>query len=95
LETRAIIPGKLFEYLAAHRPILGIGPEGSDIKGILDETNSGKFFSYNEHDAALKEHLLVQYDAFKKGSLRVASTGIEKYSRRELTRHMASLIKNL
>lgn len=94
LETRSIIPGKLFEYLAAHRPIIGIGPEGSDIEGILDETNSGKFFNYNEHHI-LKEHLLEQYDAFKKGSLGVSSYGIKKYSRRELARHMASLIKKL
>jgi hypothetical protein len=94
LETRSIIPGKLFEYLAAHRPIIGIGPEGSDIEGILDETTSGKFFNYYEDDE-LKEHLLKQYEAFKNGSLTISPNGIQKYSRRELTRNMARLINQL
>lgn len=93
-ETKSIIPGKLFEYLAAHRPILGLGPIGSDIQGILTETNSGQFFSYLE-ETLLKNYILDLYADFKRGSLSVSSTGIEKYSRRELTKQMAQLIKEL
>ncbi len=90
-ETRAIIPGKLFEYLAAHRPIISIGPKSSDIESIINETKSGRFFNSHE-EAKLKEYILLLYTAFKDGSLSVASEGIEKYSRRELTRRMSNVI---
>jgi hypothetical protein len=43
----------------------------------------------------LKLHLLDLYSEFKKGTLVSRSTGIEKYSRRELTRRMAEVIKDL
>jgi hypothetical protein len=29
-DTKSIIPGKLFEYLVSGRPIIGVGPNGSD-----------------------------------------------------------------
>ncbi len=92
-ETRAIIPGKLFEYLAAKRPIIAFGPKESDIEDIITETNSGKFFSYWD-DYALKIEILQLYDQFNNGDLKITSEGIEKYSRRELTKQMASLINN-
>ena len=93
-DTRSIIPGKLFEYLAARRPILSLGPIGSDIQRILAETNSGCFFNTQE-EVLLKKHILDLYAAYLSGSLSVSSKGIEKYSRRELTGELAKLIKVL
>jgi hypothetical protein len=92
-ETRAIIPGKLFEYLAAERPIIAMGPKESDIEEIISETKSGKFFSYWS-DVELKVEILQLYEQFKSGNLKIVSEGIEKYSRKELTKRMASLIIN-
>ncbi len=92
-ETRAIIPGKLFEYLAAKRPIIAFGPKESDIEEIIAETKSGKFFSYWDDDE-LKAEILQLYEEFKKGGLGIAPIGIEKYSRRELTKQMAALIQH-
>lgn len=91
-ETRAIIPGKLFEYLAACRPIVALGPEQSDIEAILVDTQSGDFFDYHQKET-LKTNILQHYGDYQKGELNVHSKGIKKYSRRELTRQMATLIQ--
>jgi hypothetical protein len=37
-----LIPAKLFDYLAVRRPILGIGPRGSEAEGILREAGAGE-----------------------------------------------------
>ncbi len=90
-EIKTIIPGKLFEYLSLRRPIIALGPEGSDIKTIIDETDSGCFFSYTE-EVDLKRQLLRYFEAFQEGRLSQKSVNIEKYSRRELTKRLAELL---
>ena len=50
--ARGRIPGKLFEYLAAGRPILNVGPRESDVAGILEETGRGKTFAYDTAPAS-------------------------------------------
>lgn len=91
--TRAIIPGKLFEYMAARRPIIALGPKQSDMEAIINETKSGSFFNYWEEEGILVE-ILRLYASYKSGNLGISSEGIEKYCRRELTKQMALLIHN-
>ena len=93
-ETRAIIPGKLFEYMAAKRPVLALGPQGSDIEAMLIESKVGHFFSYTERDG-LKIELLRLFEAFKANTLSIAQSDVTKYSRRNLTSSMATLLQSL
>lgn len=94
IETRAIIPGKLFEYLAAKRPILALGPRDSDIAPIIEETNSGIFLNYSQENE-LKSTIKNYYRDFKKNNLRVNSTKIENYSRKYLTKQLSEVIKSM
>lgn len=91
-ETKCIIPGKLFEYLAAYRPIIAFGPSGSDVSSILKETNHGKYFAYT--DVELKETIFSFYSDYKNNNLKVLSKGIDEYRRVALTEKMAIILKN-
>lgn len=90
-ETRGIIAGKLFEYMAASRPIIAIGPSQWDVAKIIAETNSGHSFTYQEKDA-LKALLLTCFERYQQQNLNVHSYGVEKYSRKALTKQLAKLV---
>ena len=90
-ETEGILPGKLYEYMAAKRPILAIGPKNWDANQIISDTNTGVVFNY-ESKTDLKNVILKWFAAFQKGNLNTESKGVEKYSRRELTRELSKLI---
>lgn len=90
-ETKGIIPGKLFEYMAAKRPILAVGPPEWDVEKILKETGAGSCFNYAERQN-LKAQILSYYELFKQGKLKSESKNIEKYSRRNLTGKLARLL---
>ncbi|MCL6218529.1 glycosyl transferase family 1 [Zunongwangia pacifica] len=91
-ETKGIIAGKLFEYLAAKRPILAIGPGEWDVSKIIEETASGKSFQYHQ-DSALKEYILSSYQKYRENQLLSDSKNIEDYHRKNLTKKLAKLIK--
>ncbi len=93
-ETKCIIPGKLFEYMVSGRPIFALGPKNADISKLISETNSGYFFEYEEYDK-LKSQLKLYFKLFQEEKLMSQVSGIEKYSRRELTKRMAQLIKEV
>ena len=91
-----VYTGKIFEYLAAQRPIIAIGPSvGGVVKDLLEETGVGIYTSSIQE---LKEYLLQCYFEYKaKG--RVLYNGrrgqIEKYSQREMARTFARCMDEL
>ncbi len=92
--AKGILTGKFFEYLAAKRPILAVGPIDGDAAHILNETGAGKMLDF-EDEKATKQTILDYYSRFKAGSLNVESTSVERFSRKSLTRELADLLNTL
>ena len=55
------VPGKLFEYLRACKPIIAFGDGNEEVKKILAEANAGMMFSYEESG----EEFFRIYSSFK------------------------------
>ncbi|MDO7138176.1 glycosyltransferase family 4 protein [Algibacter lectus] len=91
-ETKCIIPGKLFEYMVSNRPILALGPQGSDVENIIKETNTGNYFYYTDYKS-LKSTILAHYKSYQNKNLEVHAIGLQKYSRKSLTSKLASVLK--
>ncbi|MDI6049946.1 glycosyltransferase family 4 protein [Flavobacterium sp. XS2P24] len=89
-DTKSIIPGKLFEYMVSNRPIVAIGPNGSDFAEIITETNTGVFFDYSEK-MKLKSVILDFYNQFLEGKLQANGVGLQRYSRKNLTKELVQL----
>lgn len=90
-ETKCIIPGKLFEYMVSNRPIIAMGPKGSDVQKIITETNTGNYFNYEDQDS-LKRSILEHYKAFQNNALQIYPIGLQKYSRKSLTEALSKLL---
>jgi glycosyltransferase involved in cell wall biosynthesis len=90
-DNKGILTGKIFEYLAAKKYILGIGPEQGDAARILSETNCGRMHDYND---PLKEIIFEQYQNWKSGMVRdINEKKIAEYSRKNLTRKLVQLLE--
>jgi len=91
--TKCIIPGKLFEYLQANRPIIGFGPEKADFKTIISETNTGCSFGYNVKEKEfIKAEISSYFEAFQQGVLKANGIGIQKYHRKKLTEKLVTIL---
>ena len=89
--AKGILTGKFFEYLAAKRPILAVGPTDGDAAVVLNETGAGVMVDFADEQAA-KPAILKYYNQYKKGALSVQSESVERFSRRSLTGELAGLL---
>lgn len=92
--AKGIITGKIFEYLKAKRPILAVAPNNGDLANIINETNAGFVIDYEDKEL-LKSTILALYTSFRKGNLYIDSKNIEQYHRKELTKKVAVIIKEI
>ncbi|MBQ4285138.1 MAG: hypothetical protein II720_01610, partial [Bacteroidales bacterium] len=93
-EYRATLPGKLFEYLGARRPILGIGQTDGAMARVLAETASGRTFEWTD-DKGIRQYIDSCWESFKAGKLEVPPRDISRYSRPATARQMAQLFDSL
>lgn len=91
-KTQCIIPGKVFEYLISNRPIVALGPKNADFATIIQQTNTGKFFTYEEKQA-LKAHIFALFNLYLKNELKVFPVGLQQYSRKNLTEQLVTVLK--
>ncbi len=92
--AKGILTGKMFEYMAAKRPVLCIGPINGDAASILDETGSGKTFNFDDKEGLL-DAIKSYYSQFKSGNLTVDSRGIQQYSRKSLTKKLVEVLEEI
>ncbi len=93
-EYRATLPGKLFEYLASRRPVIGIGQTDGAMAKILSESQAGVTLGWEDRKG-MKAEILRCWRLFLDGRLRDNGADIEKYSRRRLARRMSELFDSL
>ena len=93
-EYRATLPGKLFEYLASERPILGIGQTDGAMARIISQTQAGFVFGW-EDNASISRYIDLCWERFRNGTLKADTHDIGSFSRRSLTHRMACLFDRL
>lgn len=92
--TLGVISGKLFEYLAAKRPILAIGKENGDAARIIKETGAGTICDF-EDKGRMKTELSRLYKLYLEKNLQVTSSNTTAYSRKVQTGKLAELLNAL
>jgi glycosyltransferase involved in cell wall biosynthesis len=95
IEQKGVYTGKIFEYLAAGRPILSIGHEGGVVKELLDETGAG---THHADAASIQKRLDDALREFERtGSVpsQADPEKIRRYSHREMTRKFADALNEI
>ena len=93
-EYKAVLPGKLFEYLASWRPVLGIGQTDGAMAMILKDAKAGIVLDWEDKDA-MRTYIDECWEKHLKGELKATEGDISRFSRINLTRRMAQLFDRL
>jgi glycosyltransferase involved in cell wall biosynthesis len=88
-----IVPGKVFEYLGARRPILAVGPEG-DVAALLRQTRAGTVADRRDVEGIARAVLGLYREWSATGTTAFPGDDaqVERQSRRERTRELAAVL---
>jgi glycosyltransferase involved in cell wall biosynthesis len=89
-----VVPGKLFEYLAARRPILIIGAEEGDSARIVREANAGVVCGITDK-VKINTEIAKMFMLWKNGDLKADTKGVEQYSRKKIAGKIAAILNNI
>ncbi len=92
-----IVPGKVYEYLGAMRPLLAIAPPNGAIGDLLKETHGGEAVGQKDIEGQARV-IKGFYDNWMNGkspSEFMGTDAISKYERREATRKLAEVFDKI
>ena len=94
-KAKGMLPGKIFEYMAAGRPIFAIGATDGDTAIILDKTKSGSIVDYEDKEG-MKNIILDLFNKYKDNQLVTKENeSVKKYSRRALAKEYVNLMEGI
>ena len=93
-EYKAVLPGKLFEYMASERPVLGIGQPDGAMAMILGEAKTGTVLDWDDKKG-ISEYIEKCWKMHLEGRLTTLGADISRFTRRSTTRQMAGLFDRL
>jgi len=90
--NEGILTGKLFEYLASRKPIIGVGPAEGDAAAIIKECNAGSMFEYSE-ETSIANYITELYKKWIASPNNIIDgEAYKNYSRENLTKKLVKLI---
>ena len=90
-EYRKVLPGKIFEYLASRRPVLGIGQEDGAAASVLSCSGSGSMHDWDKTEP-LRSFIEAQWERWKEGDFSPLQEDVSPYTRASLTRKLTELL---
>jgi hypothetical protein len=92
-QDEGMMTGKIYEYLAAGRPVVGVGPSAGDAAALLRKTDGGQLFGRDDV-SGLAQYIRTHYEAWAADTpQRGASPEVlDPYRRRAQTERMAGVL---
>jgi hypothetical protein len=92
--AKGILTNKFFEYLAARRPIIAIGPTDGDVAEILKESMAGRILDFNDEEGTIS-YLDELHTKYTCGAMEVEISNIDRFTRRNLTASLVTIINQI
>ncbi len=95
-DARLILTGKLYEYLASGRRVLGIGPPDGEAARLLREADAGLFVDWDDVQGA-RRAVCAAYDAWRSGAVQTGAPpdALPPFTRRAQAARLARLLDRL
>jgi glycosyltransferase involved in cell wall biosynthesis len=94
LHAKGILTGKLFEYLGAGVPIVGVGPADGDAAKIISSSETGRLFSRDDVDG-LFSFLENAYLKWKENSDLRHGKNVSRFDRSSQAKQLAAILNEL